>query len=204
MQPHLVPPTPPDHLYLCHATCLSFTTSVCHATCPSVNPPAPSIHPHVTQSVCHMDMSVCHTTSQSVCQSTHKSVTLSVHTTASPSIIPIHPSYAQSVLHPVNSSMTRQSSTPPISPKISLSGCPTSSDRSSNLYMPNRLYDNPLSLSACPSPSNCLTATMTRPSVRLSSNTIHHTQDSSQSLAIVNGSNPARPRNSVGPLLTMT
>ena len=49
-----------------------------------------------------------------------------------------------------------------------------------------------------------LTATMTRPTIHPSSHTIHHTQDSSQSLAAVNGSNPARPRNSVGPLLTTT
>ena len=89
----------------------------------------------------------------------------------------------------------------------------------------HRLYDTPISLSACPSPADCLTTTTTRPPIRPSfptihhthdssqslavmngeqSNTIHHTQDSSQSLAVVNGSNPASPRNSIGPLLTTT
>ena len=51
----------------------------------------------------------------------------------------------------------------------------------------HRLYDTPLSPSACPSPGNCLTATTTRPPVHPSSHTIHHTHDSSQSLAVVNG-----------------
>ena len=142
-----------------------------------------------------MDMFVCRTTHQSVCQSTRKSVALSVCTTASPSIIPIRPSYAQSVHHPVNSSMTRQSITPPVSPEICPSGCPTSSDHSSNLYtcpsdcpsMPDHLYNDPLSPSACPSPSDCLTTTMARLPVHPSSNMIQLTQDSSQSLAVMNG-----------------
>ena len=51
----------------------------------------------------------------------------------------------------------------------------------------HRLYDTPISLLACPSPADCLTATTTRPPVRLSFPTIHHTHDSSQSLAVVNG-----------------
>ena len=51
----------------------------------------------------------------------------------------------------------------------------------------HRLYDTPISLSACPSPGDCLTATMTHPPVRPSFPTIHHTHDSSQSLAVVNG-----------------
>ena len=49
------------------------------------------------------------------------------------------------------------------------------------------LYDPPISPSACPSPVDCLTATTTCPPVRLSFPTIHHTHDSSQSLAVVNG-----------------
>ena len=61
---------------------------------------------------------------------------------------------------------------------MSLSACPSSSDS---------LYDKPTSLSACPSPSDSLTATLTYPTVCLSSHTIHRTQDSSQSLAVVNG-----------------
>ena len=51
----------------------------------------------------------------------------------------------------------------------------------------HRLYDTPLSPSACPSPADCLTATTTRPPVCPSFPTIHHTHDSSQSLAVVNG-----------------
>ena len=109
------------------------------------------------------------------------------------------------------------------------SGCPTSSDCSSNLYtcpsdcplmpdhlynkppslsdhpsLPDHLYDEPLSPSACLSLSDCLAATTTHPPRCLSSHTIHCTHDSSQSLAVMNGSNPASPRNSVGPLLTTT
>ena len=53
--------------------------------------------------------------------------------------------------------------------------------------MPDHLYDKPLSPSACPSPFNCLTATTTRLPICTSSHTIHHTHDSSQSLAVVNG-----------------
>ena len=49
------------------------------------------------------------------------------------------------------------------------------------------MYDTPISPSACLSPPNCLTATMTRLPVRPSSQTIHHTQDSIQSIAVVNG-----------------
>ena len=103
--------------------------------------------------------------------------------------------------------MTRPSATPP----VSLSGCPTShrlhdtptspSDhpppphrlydtptRPSDHPPPShRLYDTPISPSACLSPADCLTATPTRPPVRPSFPTIHHTHDSSQSLAVVNG-----------------
>ena len=137
LQPHLAPPTPPEHLYVCHMTRLSFTSSVCHVTSLSVILPAPSVcpmtHPHVIMSVCHKDTSVCCTTCQSICQATHKSVTLSVHITASPSVVPVHLSYDPSIYHPINSSMTCPSVTPPISPTIHSSGCPTSSDCSSNL-----------------------------------------------------------------------
>ena len=51
----------------------------------------------------------------------------------------------------------------------------------------HRLYDTPISPSACPSPADCLTAPTTRPPVRPSFPMIHHTHDSSQSLAVVNG-----------------
>ena len=113
--------------------------------------------------------------------------------------------------------MTRPSTTPPspsdclytILPR--LSGCPTShrlyntptspsdhpppsqrlydtSTRPSDHPPPShRLYDTPISPSACPSPADCLTATMTRPPVRPSFPTIHHTHDSNHSLSVVNG-----------------
>ena len=51
----------------------------------------------------------------------------------------------------------------------------------------HHLYNTPISPSACPSPADFLTAAMTRPPVRPSFPTIHHTHDSSQSLAVVNG-----------------
>ena len=54
----------------------------------------------------------------------------------------------------------------------------------------HRLYDTPISPSACPSPADCLTATTTRPPIRPSFPTIHHTHDSSQCLAVVNGEQP--------------
>ena len=49
------------------------------------------------------------------------------------------------------------------------------------------LYDTPISPSACLPPSNCLTATSTCTPIHTSSPTIHRTQDSSQSLAVVKG-----------------
>ena len=110
------------------------TQSSVHVSC------NPSIYHHVSmscdQSICHpasphslsIDPSTCDTVSpsyrhvhlshHSVCHSTCKSVTLSIHNTASPSIIPVHPSYDPSVHHPVNSSMTHQSVTQPVSSAI--------------------------------------------------------------------------------------
>ena len=92
------------------------------------------------------------------------------------------------------------------------SGCPSLSDHSSTIYtspsdhpslpdhlydkplspsdcpsLPNHLYDEPTSPSACPSPSDCLIATMTHLTICLSFTMIQHTQDSSQSLAVMNG-----------------
>ena len=57
LQPHLTPPPPPDHLYVCRTNRPSFSTSVCHATSPSVIPArpshGPSVHPPVTPSMTH-------------------------------------------------------------------------------------------------------------------------------------------------------
>ena len=123
---------------------------------------------------------------------------MSVCCATSPSIIPTAPTFCLS---------TRQSvalSVRPTSPSDHLytilsrpSGCPTSSDRISTIYAHSSahlppshlLYNTPISPSACPSPNDCLTATTTRPPIRPSSPSIHCTQDSIHSLAVVNGSN---------------
>ena len=76
-----------------------------------------------------------------------------------------------------------------------LSDCPSMSDHLSTIFtslsdcpsLPGHLYNNSPHLSACPSPSDCLTTTMTHPSVHPSSHMIQHMQDSSQSLAVMNG-----------------
>ena len=205
LQPHLVPSPPPDRLYVCRMTSLSFSTSVCRATSPSVIPTAPT-----------------------VCLSPRKLVALSVHPTDSPSVIPARPSPDPSVHPPVTPSMTRPSTTPPVSHAQRLSDHPSPSDRlytipphlsdcptshrlydtptspsdhpplSQRLYNnptrpsahpppSHRLYDTPISPSACPSPADCLTATTTRPPVCPSFPTIHHTHNSNHSLAVVNG-----------------
>ena len=205
LQPHLVPSPPPDRLYVCHTTSLSFNTSVCCTTRPSVIPTAPT-----------------------VCLSPRKSVAMSVLPTDSLSVIPAHPSHKPSVHPPVTPSMTRPSDTPPVSlaqrqsdrPSPSdclytilprLSGCPTShplhdtptspsdhpqpshrlydtTTRPSDHPPPSHcLYDTPISPSACPSPADCLTATTTCLPVCPSFPTIHSTHDSRHSLAVVNG-----------------
>ena len=100
---------------------------------------------------------------------------------------------------PLVSHAPRQSDRPSPSDRLytilpRLSGCPTSPrlpdtpTRSSDHPPPShRLYDTPISPSACPSPADCLTATTTRPPVRPSFPTIHHTHDSHHTLAVVNG-----------------
>ena len=179
--------------------------SVCHGTSPSVILSAPSVCqstcPHIELSVHHTDMSICCTTHQSVCQSPCKSVTLSICTPASPSVIPVHVSYDQSVQHPINSSMTCQSVTPPVSPTLHLSDhlspsdhlntilpcpsdCPSLPDHqydkplslSNHPSPPDHLYDKPPSPSACLSPSNSLTTTPTCPTIHPSSHTIPYTR----------------------------
>ena len=211
LQPHLAPSPPPNHLYICRTTHLSFNTTVCHATRPSIIPTAPT-----------------------VCLSPRKSVALSVHPTDSLSVIPARPSYEPSVHPPVTLSMTPLSATPPISPAKRPSDrpspsdclytilpcpsdCPTPSDATSTYRLYNtptrpsdhpqpshrlydtptrpsdhpppshHLYDTPISPSACLSPGDCLTATTTCLPVRPPFPTIHHTHNSSQSLAVVNG-----------------
>ena len=68
LQPHLAPPPPPDCLYVCRTTSLSFNTSICRLTRSSAIPTAPT-----------------------VCLSPRKSVALSVHPpTVCPSSLPVH------------------------------------------------------------------------------------------------------------------
>ena len=204
LQPHLAPPPTRSSVHLSHN---------------------PSILHHVSLSC---DQSICHP------DSAHSlSVALSVRHPVSPSIIPTCPSYEQSVHPPITLSMTRQSTTPPVSPAKRLSDCPSPSG---HLYtiLPHpsgcpRSSDHTSTIYNSPSdhlpPSHHLTATMTClpvcpsfPTIHRTqdsihslavvngelSHTIHCTQDMSQSLAVVNGSNPARPRNSLGSLLTTT
>ena len=108
LQPHLDPPPPPDHLYVCRTHR--------RATSPSVIPTAPtvclsprksvalSVHPTDTPSVIP--------TAPTVCLSPRKSVALSVHPTDSPSVIPARPSPEPSVHPPVTPSLTRPSAPP--------------------------------------------------------------------------------------------
>ena len=101
---------------------------------------------------------------------------------------PTSPLHEPSVHPPVTRSMTRPSATPP----VSLAQRPsdrlyTILPRLSGCLKSHRLHDTPISPSACPSPADCLTATTTRPPVRPSFPMIHHTHDSTQSLAVVNG-----------------
>ena len=205
LQPHLAPPPPPDRLYVCCTNRPSFSTSVCRATSPSVIPTTPTVCLSPRKSVA---LSVHPTESPSVIPA-HPSHEPSVHPTVTPSMT--HPS----TIPPVSLAQ-RQSDRPSLSDRLytilpCLSGCPTShrlydtptslSDHpppSQRLYdtptrpsdhppPSHRLYDTPISPSACPSTADCLTATTTRPPVRPSFPTIHHTHDSSQSLAVVNG-----------------
>ena len=163
--------------------------SVCRATSPSIIPPAPII-----------------------CLSTTKSVALSVRTMASPSIVPVRLSYQQSIHPPISPGhcpSERQSPSnhlytilpcPPGSPTLSDHTSTSLSDRPSlpgHLYdlqpspsehppLSHHLYDRKISLFACPSAADCLTTTTTRRPIRLPSHTINRTQDSIQSLTIVN------------------
>ena len=97
LQPHLVPSPPPDRLYVCRTTSLSFNRSVCRATRPSVIPTAPT-----------------------VCLSPHKSVALSVHPTDSPSVIPACPSPEPSVTRTVRHPPVTPSLTRPSAPHLSV------------------------------------------------------------------------------------
>ena len=205
LQPHLDTSPPPNRLYVCRTNRPSFSTSVCRATSPSVFPTAPTVCLSPRKSVA---LSVHPPDSPSVIPA-RPSPEPTVHPPVTPSMT--HPSSP-----PPISLAQRQSDHPSPSDRLytilsRLSGCPTSprlydtptspSDHpppSQRLYdnptrpsdhppPSHRLYDTPLNMSACPSPADCLTATTTRPPVRPSFPTIHHTHDSTHSLAVVNG-----------------
>ena len=205
LQPHLAPPPPPDRLYVCCTTRPSFYTSVCRATSPSVIPTAPTVCLSPRKSVA---LSVHPTDSPSV---------IPARPSSKPSVHPpVTPSMTRPSATPPVSHAKRPPDRPSPSDRLytilpRLSGCPTShrlhdtptspSDHpppSQRLYdtpsrpsdhppPSHRLYGTPISTSACPSPADCLTATTTRPPVRPSFPTIHHTHDSTHTLAVVNG-----------------
>ena len=194
-RPSVIPTAP--------TVCLSPRKSVALSVHPTDSPfilPArpsyePSVHPPVTlsmtrQSATHPPVSLAQ------CQSYRPSPSDRLHT-----IRPVkHPSDRPSPSDRLYTILPRPSDCP--TPSDPTSTTPTSpSDHpqpSHRLYdtptrlsdhppPSHRLYDTPISPSACPSPADCLTATTTRPPVRPSFPMIHHTHDSSQSLAVVNG-----------------
>ena len=142
---------------------------------------------------------------QHVDQATSLSIDLSLHhatsLTVNPPIHPgLSPSNCLSMSDHLHTIFTSPSDCPSQSDCLytilpSPSDCPSTSDH---------LYNNSNSLSDYLSLSDHLYNTMTCLSAHLSSNTTHCSHSSSQSLAVVNGSNAARPRNSIGPLLTST
>ena len=196
---------------VCHAThpsviptaptvCLSPLKSVALSVHPTDSPsviPArpsyePSVHPPVTLSMTRQSatppVSLAHR------QSDRPSPSDRLYT-----ILP-HPSSCPTPSDPTSTTPTSPSDHP--QPSYHLYDTPTSPsdhpETSHHLYdtpthpsdhppPSHRLYDPPLSLSACPSPADCLTATTTHPPIRPSFPTIHHTHNSSQSLAVVNG-----------------
>ena len=205
LHPHLASSPPPNRLYVCRTHRPSFSTSVCRATSPSILPTAPTVCLSPRKSVA---LSVHPPDSPSVIPARPSSAP-SVHP-------PVTPSMTRPSATPPVSHAQRPSDRPSSSDRLytilpRLSGCPTShrlhdpptspSDHpppSQRLYdtptrpsdhppPSHRLYDTPISTSACPSPADCLTATTTRPPVRPSFPTIHHTHDSNHTLAVVNG-----------------
>ena len=121
------------------------------------------------------------------------SVALSIHTTACPSDHLTLSNHLYTIFHHPSGCPTLSDCPSTIynSPSDcpSLPGClydkpPSPSD---HLSLSNHLYEDPICLSACLSPSDCLTTTMTHPPICPSSHTIHCTPDSSQSLAVMNG-----------------
>ena len=165
--------------------------------CPSVDT---SIHHLNSQSV---NPSVCHSTSPSVeifiNTSIHHDTSLSIDTSIHHhTSLPIN----LSVSHLSSPSFDPHTTSLSVDPPDHLykiftspSGHPSPSDD---------LYNHSTSPSDCLSLSNHMYATMTHLSACPLSNMTKCSHDSSQSLAVMHGSNPARPRNSVGSFLTKT
>ena len=183
---------------ICLSPCKSVALSVHPTDSLSIIPAhpsyEPSVHPPVTLSMTRQ--SATPPVSLVQCQSDHLSPSDRLHTIhlakhlsdcPSPSdhlytILP-RPSDCPTPSDHTSTINTSPSDHPP--PSHHLYDTPT---RPSDHPSPShRLYDTPISPSACLSPADCLTATMTHLPVRPSSPTIHHTHDSSQSLAVVNG-----------------
>ena len=108
LQPHLDPSPPPNRLYVCRTTSLSFNTSVCRATSPSVIPTAHSlsitpqvsrtVRPSHRQSVRHPRPSVTRTVHPPSRHSIHDSSVRQPHPSVSPS-----DTVTPSVHHPTTS-----------------------------------------------------------------------------------------------------
>ena len=166
---------PPVCLSPCKSVALSVHPTDSPSVLPARPPSAPSVHPPVTPSM------------------THQSATPPVSPVKRPSDRPSPSDRLYTILPrpsdcPTPSDHTSTIHTSPSDhpqPSHHLYNTPTS--LSDHPPLSHHLYDTPISPSACPSPANCLTATTTHPPIRPSSPTIHHTHDSSQSLAVVNG-----------------
>ena len=190
MKPHLAPPTPPNHLSKYLQMCLNINTSFHHMTSPSIDPPHHVSSPSIDTSFHHLS---------------HQSVNTSVSLMTSPSIDPSIHHVTSLPIDPSIHHVTCPSVNPSVHPVLSLSDCPSMSNCLYAIFTSPSDYPSICtSLSDCPSPSDHLSKTMTHPSACLSSVTTKHLHDSTQSLAVMNGSNPASTRYSVGPLLTMT
>ena len=133
---------------------------------------------------------------------TSLSIDPSVHCVTSPSMyMSIHHISSLSV-----DTSRHHTSSPSVNPSI----CPvTSLSTNSSVHHVSSPSIDP-SIHHAPSPSDhlstsdCLYEIMTHLSACLSSVMTQCLHNSSQSLAVMNGSNPARQSNSVGPLLSMT
>ena len=197
---------------VCHATSLS----VCHPASPISlsNDPSPPHHVHLSYGhvlLLH-NMSICLSINRYVsrtvclyhCQSIHHLHPSFIHPVHPPSRHLVHDrlqSIHQTIHHPPTTCTPSYHIRPAVLPCLTIPPpstavrqtvchCPTvyRPPHPSNHLTPSQcLYDATINPSACPSPSDCLSTTMPRLPMCPSSHTIHRTQDSSQSLAVMNG-----------------